>query len=112
MFQLNQSADYLWPVSVRLPEDNGVWDTQTFKGRFFRLSAKRVDEIRADIESGKATDIGVAREVLVGWEDVTDGEDPVPFSAGARDRLLDVPGVATAVVLSWVEALRGQKRKN
>ena len=51
--------------------------------------------------------------MLVGWDGVNDDSgDAVPFSERSRDQLLDVPLVASAVVLAWLGSLTGIKRKN
>jgi hypothetical protein len=44
---------------------------------------------------------------------VTDGDGKdVPFSHKALDQMLDIPLLATAVVMAYFESLQGAKRKN
>jgi hypothetical protein len=113
MFVISQKSSYTWPVTVEFPVDGGKTERQTFDGEFKRLTQTRINEIRARIEAGETSDGELAREVLIGWEGVNDGNgEPVPFSEGARDRLLDIPLVSSAVVLSWLGSLSGAKRKN
>ena len=113
MFVISQKATYSWPVQVEFPIDGGKTDRQTFDGEFKRMTQTRITEIRELIEKGQISDIELAREVLVGWEGVNDGNgDTVPFSERSRDQLLDIPLVAAAVVLAWLGSLTGIKRKN
>lgn len=113
MFVISQKTSYTWPVTVEFPVDGGKTDKQTFDAEFKRVPASRMAELREAIEANRTTDIELAREVMVGWAGVTDGNgEEVPFSEGTRDRLLDVPLVAAAVVLAWLGSLSGVKRKN
>jgi hypothetical protein len=86
---------------------------QTFDGEFRRLSQSRITEIGAQIKTEEITDADLAAEVLVGWSGVTDGDGKdVPFSQKALDQMLDIPLLATAVVMAYFESLQGAKRKN
>jgi hypothetical protein len=113
MFVISQKATYTWPVSVDFPVDGGKTDRQTFDAEFKRMSQTRINEIRGLIERNEITDTELASEVLTGWSGVNDGNgDAVPFSEGARNQLLDVPLVASAVVMAWLGSRTGVKRKN
>jgi len=112
MFKLTQSNTYTWPVSVNIPVNGGQYDKQTFDGEFKRLSDARLKEIRSSIEAGQLTDADFVRELMVGWKGVTDDGADVPFSQSTLAQLLDIPGVAAAVVMAVVESLAGLKRKN
>lgn len=113
MFIISQKATYSWPVAVEFPTDGGKTERQTFDAEFKRLSQTRINEIRALIEKGEITDSELARDVLAGWSGVNDANgDAVPFSERALDQLMDVPLVASAVVLAWLGSLTGIKRKN
>ena len=112
MFKLNQSTSYFWPVTVNLPAENGNFDKQTFDGEFKRLGDTRLKEIRAKVEAAEITDAEFVREVMTGWKGVTDDGEAVPFSAGNLERMLEIPGVAGAVIMAVVESLSGLKRKN
>lgn len=113
MFKITQKPTYFWPVKVRLPADGGQFDEQTFDAQFRRLPQAEIDAMRADVLAGNASDIPLARRLLVGWKGVqdADGQD-VPFSETLRDQVLDIPGVATAVVVSFVDSLSGARRGN
>jgi len=113
MFVISQKQTYTWPIAVEFPIDGGKTDRQTFDGEFRRMSQSRINEIRDRIEKSEITDVELATEVLAGWNGVNDGNgDAVPFSEGARDQLLDVPLVAAAIVMAWLQSLTGAKRKN
>ncbi len=112
-FVLKQSDTYSWPVTFDVPVDGGRHERQTFDGEFKRLPQSRIREIGQQIEAGEVTDAAIAAEVLVGWSGVTDdqGKD-VPFSQKALDQMLDIPMLATSVVMAYFNSLQGAKRKN
>ena len=112
-FVLKQSDTYSWPVTFDIPIDGGRHERQTFDGEFKRLPQSRIREIGKLIEDGETLDSAIAAEVLVGWSGVTDadGKD-VPFSQKALEQLLDVPLLATAIVMAYFASLQGAKRKN
>ena len=105
MFKIAQSASYTWPVSVEVPTDGGRVEKATFDVQFKRLSQTRLNEIREAIEKGTITDADLAREVIVGWSGITDDTGAVPYSEAARDQLLDVPLVASAIVMSLFSSI-------
>jgi hypothetical protein len=99
----------------------------SFKADFAFLPQERIDYLtvasarrQALLERGQddadlqnVTARAIAAEVLVGWSEVTDDNDePVVFTAAAADRLLQIQGVAAAVVEAWGESLQGAKRGN
>src|SRR5690349_19181307 len=112
MFKQSQSQTYTWPVTFELPASGGKFEKHTFDAEFKRLPQSRLREIQT-AGSEAADDVTFAQEILVGWKGVQDesGQE-VPFSVGARDAVLDVPGVATAVVLAFIQSIHGGKRKN
>lgn len=112
MFKIVQNASYSWPVQVELPVDGGKTEKATFDAEFKRLSQSRVDEIRQAVERGEMRDADLAREALVGWSGVVDDSGPVPYSEKARDQLLDISMVSTAIVVALLNSLSGAKRKN
>lgn len=112
MFKLVQNATYSWPVTVDLPIDGGKTEKATFDAEFKRLSQTRVEEIRHAVERGEMRDVDLAREVMVGWTGIVDSDGPVPYSESARDQLLDIPQVASALVLALLGSIAGAKRKN
>jgi hypothetical protein len=112
-FVLKKSGSYSWPVHFDIPIDGGRFERQTFDCEFKQISQTRIREISEGIGSDGMTDADVAAEVLVGWSGVTDdnGKD-VPFSQSALADLLEVPMLASAIVLAYFDSLQGAKRKN
>lgn len=112
-FTLKRDDRFLWPVSFDVPIDGGKFKRETFDAEFRRLSQSRLSEITKQVRSEEVSDLDIAREVLVGWAGIKDddGED-VPFSESAREQLLDVPMLATAIVAKYFESLQGAKAKN
>lgn len=119
-FKLSVSPTYTWPVKLVLPEDGGHRSVHTFDAQFRRLSQSRIDEIRAlvrDMERGRIdddySDQDAAREVLAGWDGITDDNDKaIPFSESALKTVLEIPTVAGQIVKAWFESLQEAKRKN
>lgn len=112
MFKITQNATYTWPVSVEFPIDGGKVEKATFDAEFRRLTQSRVDEIRSAVERGEMKDTDLAREALVGWAGVVDADGNVPYSEAARDKLLDIPMVASAIVMALLGSISGARRKN
>ena len=123
-FVLDQKPWYRWPVSFDMPVD-GRWERKTFDGHFARLGQDRVNTLveaaqrrvvlmqrgESDPDLSDLTDIAMADEILVGWEGILDSDgQEIPFSDGAKDRLLKVEAVATAIVTAWAESLQGAKK--
>ena len=124
-FVLKQSDSYTWPVSIKLPANGGKRERQTFDAEFKRLAQSRINEIQAEVQrrvkaaeagedvQGSISDVSLADEILVGWEDVNDGDgEAVPFSKAAKAQLLEVPMLASAIIEAYFESLVEQKRKN
>lgn len=113
MFKLAQSNSYKWSVKVELPVDGGKFEKATFDAEFKRLSQTRITELRTQMEQPGYNELDLAKEVLIGWAGVVDGDgNEIPFSEGNRDQLLDIPMVAVAIGMSFFESLSGAKRKN
>lgn len=113
MFKIIQPTQYSWGITVEIPADGGRVEKQTFDGIFKRVSQTRLGEIQKAIEANEMRDIDLAREMLIGWKGVIDSDgEEVPFSESARDQLLDIPMVAAAVVIAFMQSITGAKRKN
>lgn len=112
MFKITQQPTYSWPVTVELPTDGGKVEKATFDAEFKRLTQTRVDEIRMAVERNEMRDVDLAREAMVGWSGVVDGDGPVPYSESARDQLLEIPMVSSAIVTALLGSLAGARRKN
>lgn len=112
MFKVDLSNHYSWPVKVEIPSDAGKHETATFDGHFKRVSQSKIEEIIKLAGEKEIGDVDLARDVLIGWKGVEEGGVETPYSEMAKDKLLEIPGVAKAVVTSFFESLNGAKRKN
>lgn len=113
MFKIVQPTEYSWGITVELPADGGRIEKQTFDGVFKRVTQTRLGEIQKSIEQNEMRDVDLAREVLIGWKGVIDSSgEEVPFTESNRDQLLDIPMVAAAVVIAFMQSIAGIKRKN
>lgn len=112
MFKISKVTEYKWPVAIHFPVDGGRTEKSTFDVTFKRLSQTRIQEIRTAIEKSEITDVELAREVMVDWSGVTNDDGDVPFSESARDDMLEIPMVASSVVMALFESISGAKRKN
>jgi hypothetical protein len=118
------SGSYLWPVTVPVPVDGGEIETLEFKGRFKRFTQqeseailKRAIRAQSTLMSGSEpkdsdTDLGIAPEVMIGWEDMPGDAGTVPFTAEGLEQLLSYGGAARAITQAWNESLSGKKAKN
>ena len=124
-FVLKQSSSYVWPVTVKLPISGGKFEKQTFDAEFKRLPQARINKIQIEVqarikssERNEATDDSIsdqsiAEELLIGWSGVLDEDgDDVPFSESMKQQLLDIPTMATAIIVAYFDSLTGTKTKN
>lgn len=124
-FVLKQSASYTWPVTFKLPVDGGKYEKQTFDAEFKRLPQARIDEIQEAVQDrarsiannqepdSPINDRTVADEILIGWSNVLDADgDEIPFTATNKQTLLEVPALASAIIVAFFESVTGNKLKN
>ena len=117
-FVLQQSDTYSWPVSFDVPTDGGRHERQTFDGEFKRLPQSRVGPMVAELQQIEdLTDLEriteIAKEVLIGWSGIIgdDGKE-IPYSEKALAQLLEVPLLAVSIIKSYMDSIKGAKRKN
>ncbi len=121
-FVLSKSATYTWPVRISLATDGGKKTVETLDVEFRRLPQSRINEIvkqARDADRGRGdaddqlVDQDAAREIMAGWDGVTDDAGKaIPFSEAALGQLLEIPTVAGQIVTAWFESLKEGKRKN
>lgn len=111
-FVLKQSSSYTWPVTVEFPIDGGRYEKHTFDAEFKRMKQGEIESIMADAVKGDLKDGDVANMILVGWSNIMENGEQIPFSEKAKDSLLDVPLVASSIVKAWMDSIAGAKRKN
>lgn len=114
MFKITKSDTYSWPVKVKIPTDGGRFHEETFDAVFKRHPASFTKELasREDV-----TDQDFAKQIVVGFSGIVDDSGAeIPFSESALNKLLEVPAVASALVIAYLESASGQgggaKRKN
>lgn len=124
-FVLKQSDSYKWPVTFKLPIDGGKYEKQIFEAEFKRLPQARLNQIQEAVQDraravalndhidGLITDQAVADEILVGWSNVLDEDgDEIAYSAASKQLLLEVPALASAIIVAFFESVTGNKLKN
>ena len=112
-FTLKTSDSYKWPVAIDIPVDHGKHERRTFDAEFRRITQTRVREMGELIESGDLTDIDLVKEVLIGWEGISDEDgNAVKFSNNALMQLCEIPMAATSISRVFFESIAGAKRKN
>lgn len=127
-FVLDLSDSYLWPVTVKVPQDGGRFRSYTFDVEFLRVSQERREELGRQlaaqqhrVEAGQfdgelLTPRTIADELVVGWSGIlaSEGKDAeeVPYSEATKAQLLNVPDVADAILQAWQASIPGAKAKN
>ncbi len=105
MFRRKKDRTVTWPVEVYVPVDGGQFETQTFNARFLLL-----EEDPTIAELGNLDRLSAA---VVGWDSVTDDDgSDFAYSPEARELLLRIGYVRTALFRAYIEASLGAKRKN
>ena len=126
MFSLDQSDSYSWPVPVMVAVDGGKHHRQSFDAEFARLPQDRINEIQVECaklrrlaeygDEETPEQLGVIKsivaEVLVGWKGITEKGDDVPYSEGAKAKLLNKGGVPAAILDAFATSITGGKVKN
>ena len=113
MFVVSQKDTRVWPVEVEQAVDGGRFERATFDAEFAVLPQSQINAMIDSAGRLELNDIGFSMAVLRGWRGIQDeAGDPVPFSIGARDRMLEIPGFARAVVSAYMAMLAGGQRKN
>ena len=103
-FVIDQSPTYKWRVEVKVNKDGEV-STEIFTAHFKNISQSRFKEMVKMIDDKQIEDVDVAKEVLLGWEDLeaSDGSQ-VPFNKSTLNQLLEVRGFATAVGFAFMQS--------
>ncbi|TRD18347.1 hypothetical protein [Palleronia caenipelagi] len=109
MFTFTEAYEFDWPVTVRWPGQSAE-AAESFTARF-RLVDE--DALFARDETAGRDPLDLIRadrdrwaERLVGWSGITtEGDAPLPFSPGARDRLLRQRPIREALVRAYSDAV-------
>ncbi|MDE8350316.1 MAG: hypothetical protein POG74_12710 [Acidocella sp.] len=112
MFKITKTDSYVWPVSLQMPANGGKFTTHTFDVKFKRLSKADVDVLRGQLFQDDADAAAVVRGLVVGWSGIEDDAGEIPFSENALDNVLDIQGVAPAIIVAFFNSVTGAPRKN
>jgi len=124
MFILKKEATFTHPIVFYTPADGGTQKEETFDAVFKIIPQSRINEIgvqaqkkQKELDEGifdgvKISDYMIADEILVGWDGITDGEKPIPFTTATKKQLLDIAGLANILVEKYFNEVTKQKTKN
>ena len=124
MFILKKEATFTHPIVFYTPSDGGTQKEETFDAVFKIIPQSRINEIgvqaqkkQKELDEGifdgvKISDYMIADEILVGWDGITDGEKPIPFTTATKKQLLDIAGLANILVEKYFNEVTKQKTKN
>ena len=124
MFILKKEATFTHPIVFYTPSDGGTQKEETFDAIFKIIPQSRINEIgvqaqkkQKELDEGifdsvKISDYMIADEILVGWDGITDGENPIPFTTATKKQLLDIAGLANILVEKYFNEVTKQKTKN
>lgn len=124
MFILKNEATFTHPIVFTTPADGGTQKEETFDAIFKIIPQSRINEIalqaqkkQKELNDGifdgtEISDFMIADEILVGWDGITDGNDPVPFTKATKKQVLDIAGLANLLVTKYFEEVSKQKVKN
>ena len=118
---LKDSDTYTWPIVYRQPVSGGRREKQEFEAEFKRLPQSRINQIQElaqkvidkDSDAPEISDVGIADEVLVGWDGIVDSDgEVIPYSKGSKAQLLELPMMAGTLIEAYFASLVEEKRKN
>lgn len=124
MFILKKEATFTHPIVFTTPADGCTQKEETFDAIFKIIPQSRINEIALqaqkkakELEDGifegtEISDYMIADEILVGWDGITDGNEPVPFTKASKKQVLEVAGLANLLVTKYFEEVVKQKAKN
>lgn len=103
MFRIDQSPTFWAPVRFEVQAATGnARQVQEFSAEFPRLSSDELEALGAQAAAGQLSDRQAAQRLLRGWADVGGADGQVlPFTAENMAAVLNVAGVATAVVAAF-----------
>ena len=124
MFILKKEATFTHPIVFYTPDDGGTQRKQSFDAIFKIIPQSRINEIREsadkkqkELDQGitdgeNISDLLIADEILIGWDGITDGETPIPYTKATKKQVLDIAGLANLLVTKYFEEVAKQKVKN
>ena len=111
MFKIEKQTIVQWPVMIGIPRDGGGISKARINAQFELLPNNEFQAIYSD----GGNDETLLRRVLLGWNDVADADgNPLAFSPEAREMLIQITYVRSALVAAYMECCSGREaaRKN
>lgn len=117
MFKLAISPAYWWPVEVALPgageAAGGVVEKADFEVEFIRMGEEQFVKLAQEVQERRIGDVDLVPRVIRNFRKVQDDTGAsLPYSAANLATLLDVPGVASAIVAAFFASRRPAAEKN
>lgn len=99
------------PVVINIPGDGGAITKADITADFVILPQNEVDDLIAAARDGDG-DADMLRKVWCGWSGVQDaGGNTVEYSEAARDKLLNIPYVRSALLQAYFKSASGEKAR-
>lgn len=110
MFKLVDKIEGLrWPVSVPVPQNDGVVERQEFTAIFTILQQQDYEKFLQNC----ADDSEFISKFMTGWEGIVDEEGKaIPFTKARLTKACKWPNFRTAILRSYTEAAQGVATKN
>lgn len=112
MFKFARNREVLWPVTVRVPREDGSGAVEQMEAKvLYQLLSKT--ELR-DMTQAKIDTSELLQKKVRGWEGIIDADTaaPLPFTDENLAALLEIPFVHQAVLVGLTQASVGAERKN
>jgi len=104
MFVLQKQPQWIWPVTVRVPNEDGGYTPQRFRARFRLVS---IDRLAAFGETLTGTSDVLRDAVLEVLDVAEEGGAPLPHSPALLDALLANPWTRSALIQAYLAAISG-----
>lgn len=115
MFKLASIAAYWWPVAFQVPSQDtpGQFNEASFDAKFNFLGVKEYAALLDDAEKKPLDDRAVSKRVVIDLRGVQDeGGADLAFSDEMFDGLLNLNGVAQAIVAAYIASRGKAAEKN
>ncbi|WP_322994054.1 hypothetical protein [Castellaniella sp.] len=119
MFKLVNPVQVWWPATAQVPSTDkpGTFDGQPFKLLLEPLSADEAEAmdkawLALTAEDRVRDPHYLLRRVVKGWDDVTDGGSPVPFTPENLNVALRFPWFPLAAYAAYRDLMSGGRQGN
>ena len=110
MFIVKKDHQFLWPVEIFMPLDNGKVECQKFNVKFKILSKEQQNNV---LGATHVDDVEILRDVVVGWDDSIKSEDGrnLEFNAENMEDLIHIPYVRIGIFKAYFKAISGDQAR-